>query len=110
MVTGATGGIGRVIATTLAELGADLVLVDRPGSSYAPLVVEIERDWRVEVQTIDCDLEAEEDRRSLVETIRRIDGGLDVLVNNAAFVGTSDLDGWATDFERQTVVTWRRAL
>jgi len=33
-----------------------------------------------------------------------------VLVNNAAFVGTSDLQGWVTDFDRQTVETWRRVL
>jgi NAD(P)-dependent dehydrogenase (short-subunit alcohol dehydrogenase family) len=35
---------------------------------------------------------------------------LSILVNNAAFVGTSDLQGWAVPFESQTVETWRRAL
>ena len=35
---------------------------------------------------------------------------LDVFVNTAAFVGTSNLEGWATPFEQQTVDTWRRAL
>jgi NAD(P)-dependent dehydrogenase (short-subunit alcohol dehydrogenase family) len=34
LITGATGGLGKVIADTLAELGADLVLVDRPGSDF----------------------------------------------------------------------------
>ena len=29
MVTGATGGLGSVMVDTLAELGADLILVDR---------------------------------------------------------------------------------
>jgi len=33
-----------------------------------------------------------------------------VLINNAAFVGTSELTGWAVPFEEQTVETWRRAL
>lgn len=110
LITGATGGIGRVIALTLAELGADLLLVDRPGSVYGPLVQEIDHAWRVNVQTFDCDLEVEGDRHRLVESVRQQDGGLDVLVNNAAFVGTSDLPGWITDFDQQTVVTWRRAL
>lgn len=110
LITGAAGRIGRVIAQTLAELGADLLLVDRPGSIYEPLVQEIEHDWPVTVQTFDCDLEVQGDRDRLVESIRQQGGGLDVLVNNAAFVGTSGLQGWATDFEQQTVETWRRAL
>ena len=35
---------------------------------------------------------------------------LNVLINNAAFVATSDLQGWSAPFEQQTVVTWRLAL
>lgn len=110
LITGAAGGIGRVIVQTLAELGADLYLVDRPGSNYGSLIQEIERDWRVQVQTFDCDLEVQERRGRLVDAIQQRGDGLDVLINNAAFVGSSDLQGWATEFEQQTVETWRRAL
>lgn len=31
LITGAGGGLGRVMADTLAELGADLILVESPG-------------------------------------------------------------------------------
>ena len=110
LITGAAGHIGRVMAQTLAELGADLLLVDRPGANYGALVEEIERDWGVKVQTFDCDLELQSDRDHLVVSIRQQESGLDVLINNASFVGTSDLQGWITDFEHQTVETWRRAL
>ena len=110
LVTGAAGGIGRVIAETLAELGADLLLLDRPGAAYYTLTQEIKRDWEVSVQTIACDLELQEDRDQLVESVRQQDAPLNVLVNNAAFVGTTNLEGWVTDFEQQTVETWRRAL
>lgn len=110
LITGAAGGIGRVIAQTLAELGADLLLVDRPGSNYGPLIQEIELDWRVNVRTFDCDLEMQDDRDHLMESVRQQGGGLDVLVNNAGFVGTSGLQGWVTNLEEQTVETWRRAL
>ena len=110
LITGAAGGIGRVISQTLAELGADLILVDRPGSAYDSLIQEIEKDWNVDVQTLDCDLEVESDRKALLEAVVGREGTLDVLVNNAAFVGDSDLVGWATEFELQTVDTWRRAL
>ena len=35
---------------------------------------------------------------------------LDGLVHNAAFVGTSELEGWAVGFRDQSLETWRRAL
>ncbi len=110
LITGAAGHIGCVIAQTLAELGSELILVDRPGANYGTLIEEIEREWEVKVQTFDCDLELQEDRDRLVESIRQQEEGLDVLVNNASFAGTPGLQGWATDFEHQTVETWRRAL
>jgi len=110
LITGAAGHIGRVIAQTLAELGADLLLVDLPGTNYGTLIEEIERDWSVKVQIFNCDLELQGDRDRLVESILQQEGGLDVLVNNASFAGAPGLQGWATDFEHQTVETWRRAL
>lgn len=110
LITGATGGIGRVIAQTLAELGADLIMVDRPSSDYELLIEEIKQISPVVAITIDCDLELQADRTQLIEQVLNDGLGLDVLVNNAAFVGTSGLQGWVTPFEQQSVETWRRAL
>ena len=110
LITGANGAIGQVIALTLAELGADLILVDRPASDYSHLVEEIGKVNRVVITTVDCDLEVEADRARLIEEVLNGETGLDVLVNNAAFVGTSGLTGWVTPFEKQSVETWRRAV
>lgn len=110
LITGAAGNIGQVMAQTLAELGADLLLVDRPGVDYGALIQQLEYDWGVCVQTIECDLEVQANRDFLIESIQQQQGGLDVLINNAAFVGVAKAQGWGTDFERQTVEGWRRAL
>lgn len=110
LVTGAAGGIGRVIALTLAELGATVTLVDRPGTDYAPLKLELAASGPGDVHAVDCDLELQDDRLRLVESVKDRAGRLDILVNNAAFVGSSGLSGWVTDFEHQTTETWRRAL
>ncbi len=110
LITGGAGNIARVFAQTLAELGASLLLVDRPNAEYGTLIRDIERQWNVKVQTVECDLELQSDRDQLIESVRRLEGGLDILINNAAFVGTSNLQGWVTDFEHQTIETWRRAL
>lgn len=110
LITGATGGLGKVMADTLAELGADLVLVDRPESDFETLCATLTERWGVTVEYYCCDLELQEQRTGLIAGLKKSDKGLNILINNAAFVGTSDLEGWAVPFEEQTVDTWRRAL
>jgi NAD(P)-dependent dehydrogenase (short-subunit alcohol dehydrogenase family) len=110
LITGATGGLGKVMADTLAELGADLVLVDRPGSDFENLCTTLTDRWGVNVEHYFCDLELQKQCTELITGIKSGGKGLNILINNAAFVGTSDLQGWAVPFEEQTVETWRRAL
>ena len=86
LITGANGHIGRVIALTLAELNSDLILVDRPGSDYKKLIDEIVINFNVDVQTYDCDLGNESDRKKLISFFVEKDISLNILVNNAAFV------------------------
>lgn len=110
LVTGATGALGRIIADTLAELGADLVLVDRPGSDFCQISEELAGRWGIGVQHLHCDLEQQEQRVELIDLVKTEDGKLNILVNNAAFVGASNLAGWAVPFEKQSIETWQRAL
>ncbi|HIG67604.1 MAG TPA: SDR family NAD(P)-dependent oxidoreductase, partial [Porticoccaceae bacterium] len=56
LITGATGGLGKVLADTLAELGADLILVDRPGSAFDGLRENLIERWGVKVECQLCDL------------------------------------------------------
>jgi NAD(P)-dependent dehydrogenase (short-subunit alcohol dehydrogenase family) len=110
LITGAAGGLGRVIAQSLAEMGADLVLVDRPGTDYSALTNDILALRQVNIKTIDCDLECASQRAQLIEDVLQSGPRLNVLINNAAFVGTSGLQGWVTHFEQQSLETWYRAL
>lgn len=110
LITGGNGYIARVIALTLAELGADLILIDRPGSDYQKLIDEILNNFKVKVQTYDCDLGTQIERDRLISTISKKETKLNILINNAALGGTAKLDGWITDFEQQSVETWRSAL
>lgn len=110
LITGATGYLGKVLSETLAELGADIVLVDRPGSDFDPQVKALSERWGVNVEGVACDLEHEGARADLIARMGKSGTELNILVNNAAFVGTSELKGWGVPFEYQTVETWRRAL
>ena len=110
LLTGAVGGIGRRIAMAIAELGGDLILVDKPQSKYGELVATINNAYDVKVESIDCDLENSNSRAELIGALIDQDRPLNILINNAAFVGDSELKGWVTDFKNQSVETWRRAL
>jgi NAD(P)-dependent dehydrogenase (short-subunit alcohol dehydrogenase family) len=110
LITGATGGLGKVIADTLAELGADLVLVDQPGSDLQSLGDTLSQRWGVKVQHYHCDLEQQEQRTELISFLKAGGETLNILINNAALGGASELQGWGVPFEEQTVDTWRRAL
>jgi NAD(P)-dependent dehydrogenase (short-subunit alcohol dehydrogenase family) len=110
LVTGATGGLGRVISETLAELGADIILVDRPESNIEALADRISKRWGTKVKYKYCDLEDQTLRGELISWLRDGNEDLNILINNAAFLGSSELQGWAVPFEDQTVESWRRAL
>jgi NAD(P)-dependent dehydrogenase (short-subunit alcohol dehydrogenase family) len=110
MVTGATGGLGTVIAETLAELGSDLILIDRDKAEIEALQSRLSDTFGVSVIGSECDLEQQDQREVLINEIVRDGQELNVLVNNAAFVGTSNLLGWNVPFIEQSVETWRRAL
>jgi NAD(P)-dependent dehydrogenase (short-subunit alcohol dehydrogenase family) len=109
LITGANGGMGRVMAHTLAEMGADLVLLDLVGTPLNYIADGLTNEFKVNVAVRYCDLESQTEREILILKLREI-GGLDILINNAAFVGASDLQGWAVPFEQQSIKTWRRAL
>ena len=111
VITGATGGLGKHMASTIVELGGNVILVDRPGSNYSTLLSKLKEGSTVDIQCVDCDLESEESRGELIARVNKdYSTGLDILINNAAFGGATDLDGWVTKFEDQSVETWRRAI
>jgi NAD(P)-dependent dehydrogenase (short-subunit alcohol dehydrogenase family) len=110
LITGGAGHLGRVFADTLGELGADLLLVDLPGSNLEDFSREVRTRWDVNVSSYFCDLESQVQRAELIQRVIDSEMPLNILVNNAAFVGTSNLSGWSVPFEVQSLETWRRAI
>jgi NAD(P)-dependent dehydrogenase (short-subunit alcohol dehydrogenase family) len=82
VVTGGGRGIGRFIATGLAEAGANVVLASRKVQHCADAAKQIER-LGVSALPVRCDLEKVEDVGSLVETVMASFKHIDILVNNA---------------------------
>lgn len=109
-VTGGAGHLGRSIAEALAECGASVAIIDRPQADTLSVAKDIEQRFSVPARGFCVDLQDVERVSSLPEQVAHELDGLDILVNNAAFVGDSQLEGWITPFEEQSVVTWRAAL
>jgi len=109
LITGAAGGLGRVICSALAELGADIILSDLSQESCESSLKDLRLKYNVEAESIPCDLEHASQREELL-ALAANRKNISILVNNAAFVGTSNLSGWTEQFELQSLETWGRAM
>lgn len=110
LVTGGAGHIGRAMCQALAESGADVAILDRGADATRTVADQITQKFNVKTMDITVDLAARDAVTTVPNMVVETLGRLDILVNCAAFVGTSDLDGWVTEFENQSVETWRAAL
>jgi short-subunit dehydrogenase len=97
LITGASDGIGRCVATRFAEAGARVLVHGRdPDRTHA--VAE-----SVDGRAVIADLASPDDRDRLIAEAERIFGRIDVLVNNAGI-------GWAGPFTQMRVNDIRRVL
>ena len=86
LVTGASSGLGRAIATKLAERGASVVLTGRSAQRLEQAGAELNSlDGRSgQALTVAADLTDPADRRRLFEVVSdRFGGALDLVVNSA---------------------------
>ena len=110
VITGGAGHIGSAMAEALAELGANIVILDISPESCLPVCKRISEEYTAETMPLAVDLAQEEDIRIVPEEVVKKFGRLDILINCAAFVGTSKLPGWAVPFEEQRTDIWKKAL
>ncbi|MFH1441042.1 MAG: SDR family oxidoreductase [Candidatus Omnitrophota bacterium] len=110
LITGGAGHIGFIMAKTLAELKANIVLLDISETECRKKTKQIARRYGVKALPLVVDLMDDDSVRSVAQTIKSNLGRLDILINCAALVGTSKLKGWAVPFEQQDINTWRMAM
>jgi NAD(P)-dependent dehydrogenase (short-subunit alcohol dehydrogenase family) len=101
LITGGAGHIGAAIAEALAEAGATIALTDRQLPELERSAEHIHGATGAMAATFEVELADEASVRALPARVAAQCGGLDVLVNCAAFVGATTLDGWAVPFEQQ---------
>jgi short-subunit dehydrogenase len=82
LITGASRGIGRALASALAESGCALLLTALGEEELHALATEL-ASRGASASWIAADLVDEQERESLIEWVRRHDRTPDILVNNA---------------------------
>ena len=100
LVTGASQGLGQAFATSLAQAGADLVLVDINDTSETEKLIASARN---RCMSFKCDVSDEEQVQELAEQVNLAFGRCDVVVNNAGITpltpfGELGLQEWKRTF------------
>lgn len=107
LITGASRGLGKCLATNLWDSGYNLILVARDATTLNKLSIELNKSLSIN-QTLDqqhraitiytCDLANISDIDKLVKTLFINHSSLDVLINNAAIQGPigKSHDIWTT--------------
>lgn len=110
LITGACGHVGRVVAQTLSDLGAGIVVVDLDSESCDDLGATLSSPGRMAPLTLPGNIANQEYWQTAPATIEEALGRLDIVVHCAAFVGTTQMDGWAVPFSEQTTEAWNAAM
>ena len=85
LITGASSGIGKELATIHAEKGGNLILVARSKDKLNELKVELEKKHKVLVSIIPKDLSAAGAAKELFNEVQSLGIQVDYLMNNAGF-------------------------
>ncbi len=93
LVTGASRGIGKEIATALSTLGCNLVLHSRSLEHTRSLARELSANG-VQVESLAADLSDPDQVAKLLSEIGGVAPQIDILYNNAAIMQDNDGDIW----------------
>ena len=102
LVTGAASGIGRRLAVGLAEAGADVGCLDRPGAGLDQVVADIERLGRKAI-ALTADVT---DASGLTEAVERTEAALGPLWLAVNSAGVAD----AAPAEDMDLAQWQRVI
>ncbi|OEH92704.1 SDR family oxidoreductase [Bacillus solimangrovi] len=99
IITGASSGIGRAIASKLAEQGANVVLAARRKEKLEKLAEEIEQTTSSQVLIVETDVTNKDDVENMYNQAKNKFGSIDIYINNAgvmllSFMSKDKVNEW----------------
>lgn len=109
LITGAMGHLGLVLAETLAKQGCFMVLTDmRPEKDFLETLTKTDCTYLIgKYDYYQADLSEKSEIQKFIQKVKSKYHKLHGLVNNAAFVGASNLPNWNVDRFEQRSEVWR---
>lgn len=98
LITGASKGIGKAIAESMANEGCNLILTARSSDKLNELKINLQKKHNISVEIIAIDLA----KKNAVEEVSEFCGDIDILINNAGAIPPGSI----SDIEEDT---WRNA-
>lgn len=105
LVTGASRGLGKEIAISLANAGANVIINYRNSTEDAKAVVDSVLNAGGKALMIQADVAIEQDVKSMFEQIHGEFGNVDILVNNAGINPTISIDKLTVEQFEKTIST-----
>ncbi len=84
LITGGAKRVGKVIALTLAQKGADIAITFNHSSTEANATVDELKEFGVKAAAFQCDVTQWDSAKAAVAAVHESFGRIDILVNNAA--------------------------
>ena len=101
VVTGASSGIGKAIALSLASEGASVCAVGR-SLEKLQAVADCAEQFSGNISIYKTDLESDEEISSMTVNLQQILGGIDILIHSAGMITVERMDQASIkDFDRQ---------
>src|SRR3984957_19111103 len=91
VITGGSVGIGLAIAEGLAAEGVDIAIPARGGERVRSEASRIAKSFGVRAEGVACDVATREGADDLIDDVKRLFGGVDILINNAG-TGSNEAD------------------
>lgn len=92
LITGSDGILGKKIVNFFKKTNAKLILTDKFSKKIN----------NKNICYYTCDFSKESDLQNLCKIIKKKYSKIDIIINNAAYVGDTQLKGWATNFKYQS--------
>ena len=108
LVSGASRGIGKAIAESLAKEGVRVILCSRDEEKCKKIAEDIAEQHEVEAHGLQCDLSSIDSIENVVSFSQATFGGVDILVNNTRGppfgpISEVDIDSWRSNFESMVI-------
>ena len=104
LITGGSRGLGKAMATTFAQSGADVAIAARRADRLEETRAEIAAATKAKIAAYECDVSDAGQTQALFDQVTRDFGKIDILVNNAGRSAAGPIEEvsdevWHQDFE-----------